>query len=260
MELDYLGDKIYYTTAGSGPAVVFLHGFLESVEMWDETIPHFIKSNTVICIDVPGHGKSDLQNQNTPELSFFSDCVKAVLVELNIKKSSIVGHSMGGYIGLVFAKEFPEIIENLILINSTCLPDNEERYANRNRAVNVISKNFSLFVTEAIPYLFSKSSKEKHKSKIVRIKTFAHKTSVKGAIYGSLAMKKRVNMITVAEKLGDKFSILFGEEDNIIEKDQRVYHVDRLSHAYIETIPNGHMSFIEEFEKTITFLKTAMQE
>ena len=258
MELNYLENKIHYTTAGSGPAVVFLHGFLESVEMWDGIIPDFTKTNTVICIDVPGHGKSTLKNDNVPTLSFFADCVKAILQELDIEIATLVGHSMGGYIALVFADKFKENTENLILVNSTCLPDNKERYKNRDRAVNVISTNFSLFVTEAIPYLFSEKSKKKYKPDIDNIRELAYKTSVEGAIFGSLAMKERVNTIKIAEDFGNKFSVLFGEEDNIIEKDQRDYHQDRLSEAYIEIIPNGHMSFIEEKGRTINFLKKAI--
>ena len=51
--------EIHFTTEGSGPAVVLLHGFLEASWMWENITPHLSKTHKVVCIDLPGHGKSD---------------------------------------------------------------------------------------------------------------------------------------------------------------------------------------------------------
>ncbi len=58
MEILFKDTPIHYTTAGSGEAVVLLHGFLESQEIWEPFIPEFAKYGQVVTIDLPGHGQS----------------------------------------------------------------------------------------------------------------------------------------------------------------------------------------------------------
>ena len=58
MTFHYKNIPIHYETFGNGPAIVLLHGFLESATMWKPLIPQLSKNNLVITMDFPGHGKS----------------------------------------------------------------------------------------------------------------------------------------------------------------------------------------------------------
>jgi len=99
--VDFKQGKIRYTDSGKGRVVVFLHGFLESLEMWRfyQNLPNYIRK---ICIDLPGHGKSDNFGY-VHSMELMAEGVRAVLKNEGIRKVVVVGHSMGGYVGLAFA-------------------------------------------------------------------------------------------------------------------------------------------------------------
>ncbi|MFO7719364.1 MAG: alpha/beta fold hydrolase, partial [Gillisia sp.] len=106
MILNYENTPIFYSTKGTGNPLVFLHGFLESTKIWEPFIEKLSAKRQVICIDLPGHGKSgNISDIHTMEL--MADAVHAVLKHLRIEQVSLVGHSMGGYVSLAFLEKFP---------------------------------------------------------------------------------------------------------------------------------------------------------
>ena len=90
---DFKHGKIRYTDSGKGRVVVFLHGFLESLEMWRyyHNLPKHIRK---ICIDLPGHGKSDNFGY-VHSMELMAESVRAVLKKEQIRKVIIVGHWIG---------------------------------------------------------------------------------------------------------------------------------------------------------------------
>jgi pimeloyl-ACP methyl ester carboxylesterase len=87
---------VTFSDTGKGRAVVLLHGFLGSHQIWNSTIQSLSKSFRVIAIDLPGHGSTDCFGYvHTMEL--LAKSVKAVMDSLRLKKYVIIGHSMGGY-------------------------------------------------------------------------------------------------------------------------------------------------------------------
>jgi pimeloyl-ACP methyl ester carboxylesterase len=96
-------DLLNYRVFGNGHPVVFLHGFLEDVSMWE-----FLTSQQIpfqaICIDLPGHGLSQLTD-DSPSLAFMADEVLKVLDFLKLSEFHIVGHSMGGYVALLIKEK-----------------------------------------------------------------------------------------------------------------------------------------------------------
>ena len=107
------GGRLYYETAGMGPAVVLIHaGFLDG-RMWDSQIPVFSKTHRVIWYDVRGFGKSDIA-RNT--YSDYKD-LRALLYHLRVKAASVVGVSNGGRIAADFAVEYPSMLDHLVLVS-----------------------------------------------------------------------------------------------------------------------------------------------
>jgi len=152
--LAYKNIQIHYTSHGSGSVVVLLHGFLESSTMWKAIIPILAKKNRVISVDLLGHGLSEnLSYVHTMEAQ--AKMVKAVLDKLHLRRYTLIGHSMGGYVTFAFASVFPYNIKQLVLMNSTALPDSKERLINRDRAIKMIKQNKETFIKMAIPNLFS---------------------------------------------------------------------------------------------------------
>src|ERR1051326_356905 len=154
---DFRNVKVRFSDKGKGRAIVLLHGFLESLEIFNGLSDKLSKSFRVISIDLPGHGQTpSLGYIHTMEL--MAECVKSVLDFSGIRKYVVIGHSMGGYVALAFAEKFPQHIAGLCLFHSTAMPDSEEKKKDRDRAAEVVMHDHTQYVTDLIPKLFAKEN------------------------------------------------------------------------------------------------------
>ncbi len=111
------GHAFRYRMAGSGPALILLHGVTCSSATWDEIIPALAKHFTVIAPDLLGHGDSA---KPTTEYSSgeYACYVRDLLLELGHTRVTLVGHSLGGGVAMQFSYQFPEMTERLVLVSS----------------------------------------------------------------------------------------------------------------------------------------------
>ncbi|NNK55641.1 MAG: alpha/beta fold hydrolase, partial [Flavobacteriaceae bacterium] len=145
----YNDKHIYYETAGQGPALLLLHGFLENASMWDSLEKLVHDKFTVIRIDLPGHGRSDVYSE-IHSMEFMADVVRELLKSMGVNSISIIGHSMGGYVALAYLEKHPETVRQCILLNSTTYADSADRKINRERALKLIPDNKELFINVSI--------------------------------------------------------------------------------------------------------------
>jgi 2-hydroxy-6-oxonona-2,4-dienedioate hydrolase len=111
------GNKIRYLESGKGNKnIVLIHGLGASAERWEFVIPEFSKYYRVIVPDLIGFGHSDkpLVDYTT---EFFIDFLSKFLNKLEIKKTNIIGSSLGGQITAEFTANNQGIIENLVLVS-----------------------------------------------------------------------------------------------------------------------------------------------
>ena len=94
--------------------VVLLHGYLESLLVWDDFVPYLYKEVRVVTLDLPGHGISMVTGE-THTMEFLADTVAAGLRALGIERCTLVGHSMGGYVALAFAERHAEMLDGVVL-------------------------------------------------------------------------------------------------------------------------------------------------
>ena len=90
------GTQIYYKDWGTGQPVVFSHGWPLSADSWESQMM-FLASNGYRCIahDRRGHGRSS-QPWNGNEMDTFADDLSELIETLNLKKTVLIGFSMGG--------------------------------------------------------------------------------------------------------------------------------------------------------------------
>lgn len=111
------GNKIRYLESGkSDDYIVLIHGLGASAERWEFVIPEFSKHHKVIVPDLIGFGHSDkpLVDYTT---DFFSDFLGNFLQKLGIKRTHIIGSSLGGQITAEFTSKNQDLIENLVLVS-----------------------------------------------------------------------------------------------------------------------------------------------
>jgi pimeloyl-ACP methyl ester carboxylesterase len=111
------GHRIAYRQAGSGPALVLIHGITSSSATWQRVIPYLARHFTVIAPDLAGHGDSD-KPRGDYSLGAHASSIRDLMLVLGHERASIVGHSLGGGIAMQFAYQFPERCERLALVDT----------------------------------------------------------------------------------------------------------------------------------------------
>ena len=247
MILDHKGTQIYYNVQGKGDAVVLLHGFLENSNMWDALIPNLEKHHKIITIDLLGHGKSECLGY-IHNMELMAEAIEAVLNHLKIKTSTFIGHSMGGYVALAFAKKNPEALNGLCLMNSTPEADSDERKLLRTRANKLVKTNFENMVRMSFTNLFSNESKELYKTELEAALEQALETSLQGYMACNEGMKIRKDRTTFFKNLQTKKLIIIGSKDPVIEPDSLKITFAN-TNVEIAEFSGGHMSHIENMKE-----------
>ncbi|WP_073084123.1 alpha/beta fold hydrolase [Winogradskyella jejuensis] len=258
MTLNYKNISINYTVKGEGDALVLLHGFLETIDMWTDFVPVLSRTRKVICIDLLGHGKTECLGY-IHSMENMAEAVFAVLKYLRIEEISCVGHSMGGYVALALAEIYPNLVKDLCLLNSTFEADDHERKVLRARAAQMATTNYENLVRMSFVNLFAPESKVPFASEIKKALAIGLQTPVQGFIAGHKGMAIRPNRYEVFKAIKGKKVIVIGQKDWIVDEDLLV---EKSKNTGIETVifSQGHMSHIENKYELSYFLKRFIEK
>jgi len=116
-ELTLHGNRVRYLTAGSGPAVVLVHGITSSADTWRPAMEALAGEHTVIAPDLLGHGAS-AKPRGDYSLGAYASGIRDLLAALGHDRVTVIGHSLGGGVAMQFAYQFPERTERLALVSS----------------------------------------------------------------------------------------------------------------------------------------------
>ena len=109
------GHKHAFRMAGSGPAVLLIHGIGDSSETWAPIVPGLARNHRVIVPDLLGHGESD-KPRGDYSIGGYANGMRDLLSVLGVDRVTLVGHSLGGGIAMQFAYQYPERTERLVLV------------------------------------------------------------------------------------------------------------------------------------------------
>jgi pimeloyl-ACP methyl ester carboxylesterase len=111
------GASIHYTTGGSGPAVILLHGFAETSRMWNPILPVLGVKFTVIAPDLPGIGDSSIPSG---EVSMKTAAIQIhdLVRSLGVTKARVVGHDIGLMVAYAYAAQFPSEVDKLVVMDA----------------------------------------------------------------------------------------------------------------------------------------------
>ncbi len=118
--------SISFIDVGSGDkTIILIHGLASNAGFWRYAIPLLSKNYRVIAIDLPGYGKSQ-KGVFSYSMTFYADQVKRLADELKLNKFILVGHSMGGQIGITFTLNYPNRLEKLVLASPAGIEEFEQ--------------------------------------------------------------------------------------------------------------------------------------
>jgi len=230
---------LQYRSFGEGKTLVFLHGFLESSTMW-EYLPLEGLNTYCLLIDLPGHGQSSLNDSaEIPSIRFMAEEVFRVLQAENVEEFTIIGHSLGAYVGLELMQL--STCQKLILLNSNCWTDDEQKRRDRLRVAELVFKAKKHFIREAIPGLFGRPNE--FQSEIKQLIAEANHMSADAIAYAALAMRERTDYTEEVLANPSKYVFIHGELDTLVSSEQMS---SCLPGIRVHFLPNaGHMSHME---------------
>jgi pimeloyl-ACP methyl ester carboxylesterase len=123
--VDVAGSRVYYYAAGTrgaGEPVVFIHGFPASSHLWRDVVRQMPTGHRLVVLDLLGFGRSD-RPADASDLTAVAHAerVHALMDELQIERTCVVGHAMGGGVAQALALRWPERVSRLGLVNSVAL-------------------------------------------------------------------------------------------------------------------------------------------
>jgi pimeloyl-ACP methyl ester carboxylesterase len=116
-EMELHGHRVAYRCAGSGPAIVLVHGITSTSATWERVMPYLATRFTVIAPDLIGHGES-AKPRGDYSLGAYASGVRDLMVALGHESATFVGHSLGGGVVMQLSYQFPERSERLVLVDS----------------------------------------------------------------------------------------------------------------------------------------------
>jgi pimeloyl-ACP methyl ester carboxylesterase/quercetin dioxygenase-like cupin family protein len=111
------GTTLHVRLGGHGPAVVLLHGFADTGDMWAPLASLLAGDHTVIVPDLRGMGQSAVADHGFEKWNQAKD-IADVLDTLNVARADIVGHDIGNMVAFAFAERYPERTTRLVMMDA----------------------------------------------------------------------------------------------------------------------------------------------
>ena len=240
--------------------LILIHGFPESGSIFSHQIKALQKYYTLLIPDLPGSGASDF-NASLKSLSDFSEALHHITREEHLTNMVIIGHSMGGYIALDYAKKYQESLIGIGLLHSTAYEDSPQKKQNRLKAISTMERfGGSRFLRAMIPTLFGEEFRHKQEGIIAQLMDQgAHfKTEALQQYYQ--IMHDRNDSLALLKELKVPVLFIAGSEDNSAPAGDLIHQSSLTRVSMIEVLEQvGHMGFLENPDKVNQILLSFLQ-
>jgi 3-oxoadipate enol-lactonase len=244
------GIDLAFDRRGKGIPLVLIHGYPLDHSIWLQVASLLENDFDLIMPDLPGFGESSSHSTNSL-LPDMAEDFASLLDYLKIKKAFVVGHSMGGYLALAFARGFSERLLGLGLVASQALADSPEKKAARyqeaehilSQGVGDVAADMSIKLTEN-PILQS------------QLKNLMLRQHPQGLADALKAMAERQDSMQLLKELSIPVVTVHGLADKLIPPDRARAVQNVVKEGYLTEIEGaGHMPMMEAPQVTAEALK-----
>lgn len=247
------GIPVHISDSGKGDKVLlFLHGYLETLYIWEEFVEILPKDYRVILIDLPGHGLSS-SHPDANDMKFCSEVVVGVLDYCKVDTCIVLGHSMGGYIAQACIKNFPARFDAIIHFNSNPYADDPEKKKDRLREISFIeSGKLMSLASISIPNMYFKDNLRRMDEKIaetIEICETHDPLGICASIRGLMVREDNLELLSATQK---PILFIFGDSDSYLTVEKAETILNKLPNSKgVFVAGTGHNSFLEEPKSTL---------
>lgn len=235
---------------GSGPTILFVHGFPLDHSMWRGQVSDLSKSFRVLAPDLRGFGTSSpiTEDDAVVTMAQFADDLAALLTALQVKEPvTLCGLSMGGYIAWQFAARHPDKLARLILCDTKAAADTKEGAEGRHKlATKVLAEGSQVAAEAMLPKLFSKRSRETPAACVEETRQVILRTAPQTIAAALRGMAAREDFTSQLGAISVPTLVLCGAEDVITPASEMRTMAASIPNAkYVEISAAGHMAPLE---------------
>jgi len=257
-------DQLAYFDEGKGDQTILLiHGFGEDHAIWKNQIEFLSTHYRVIAPNLPGvHCKPlALHHSQAPSIQMYVEVLHDLMQHLNIEQYFIVGHSMGGYIGLSFADYYVNHVQGLLLLHSTAYEDNEAKKTSRMKVAEFIQEwGVSKYLETATPNLFGDAFKKTNPGIIQNVIDSGTDISPEAMIQFVFAMRNRKAMTHLLQQHTIPVWMIVGEADLAVPIQDSLEQIKLLPSSNSLVLNNvGHMGMFEATDQVNEFIHQCIQ-
>ena len=247
---------INYELSGAGKSLTLVHGVGDNLNVWYNQVPVFSKHYKVLAYDVRGHGASDLPEQEI-STKILAEDLYALLKELDIRETFLLGHSMGGRIAISFTNKYPEMVKALILCN--CVGPGPDEKTIQKIIEAAQSEGIKGVIEEKINTTFPPDFIVKNPGVIEQYRLILQQTNVQGYLRFIQPLKQLKQHTTgnpnsPLSNINCPTMIMVGEYDPISSPSVGREVQRAINGAQLKIFPTGHSPALEkpeEFNKAI---------
>ncbi|HYL26571.1 MAG TPA: alpha/beta hydrolase [Candidatus Nitrosotalea sp.] len=229
-------------------AVVLIHGFPLTRDIWKHQADALARSFCAVRPDLRGAGTSS-STEGPYLMERLAGDVAALLDALGIGRAAMIGHSMGGYVAMAFARMFGERVTRLALVASRLRADTPDEAAAREMLAARIEREGSIepLVEAYLPRLLGPQTAQKESQVVERAYEIARANAVAGAVATLRGIALRPTSEDIAEDLDLPVMVIAGAQDRVVPLEEARAMAARFPHAsFVTCAQSGHLPMMEE--------------
>ena len=235
------------------PHLVFLHGFGEDARIWQDFMPDAFSNYHIHC----------------PNFADWTDCstiaAYAQKIVQNLPHETqyiFIGHSMGGYVALEIASQFPSISLGVVMLHSTCVADSSEKKHQREKTASFIAEHGTeTFIRSFVGNLFTPTFVEANRATLNQLISRYQGLNAQGLVAATLAMKDRQDFQAFLQNTSIPFLFVLGDLDPLIPVGSILEILEgKDQHKYVILKGVAHQGCYEAPEQTLQAILAFLNE